>query len=260
MTSNTPHTTVQLPNPRRDADDADTGAVNPRVEERERGNVRWWHVWRLFRLARRAFRWAIIAAVVIALIVVVGIVATVSHLSNPFGAKTTDRSQPVLLLSMQDLARFDAASGNFQVVVDVKNDRSHIPDFLLSQRYLFVAAGSVEAYVDFAKLGPADVVTSADRRTATLRLPAPQLAPATLDVAHSYVYSESRGLINRLQDLVSSNPGQQSALYQLAQQKITAAAVGSQLAQRAQANTTSMLKELLKSLGFTTVTITYPSP
>src|SRR5262245_13451813 len=34
------------------------------------------------------------------------------HFSNPFATRTTDRSQPVVLKSIQDLNRFTAASGN----------------------------------------------------------------------------------------------------------------------------------------------------
>jgi hypothetical protein len=216
-------------------------------------------VWRWYRLARRTFRLAIVTGLVLLLVVVAGLVFGLTHFSNPFGSKTTDRSGPVLLVSIQDLARFQAASGNFQVVVDITNDHAHIPDFLFSERSLFVADGSVDAYVDFSKIGAANVVTSADRRTATLTLPAPQLAAPAIDPNRSYIYSDSKGLVNKLEGLVTEDPSQENQLYKLAQQKIAAAAVGSQLAQRAETNTTTMLDGLLKSLGFTSVTVKFPA-
>src|SRR6266700_2565309 len=59
---------------------------------------------------------------VVALLVVLGLGAKVvglwPHFHNPFASKQTDRSQPTLLLSIKDLSRFEAASGNFQVIID----------------------------------------------------------------------------------------------------------------------------------------------
>ena len=96
----------------------------------------------------------------VALLVVVGLGLKVAglwpHLSNPFASKTTDRSQPTLLLSIQDLSRFEAASGNFQEVIDVQKDHSFIPDIIFNDRTLFVCVGSVDAYVDFSHIGQGD--------------------------------------------------------------------------------------------------------
>ena len=85
---------------------------------------------------------------------------------TPFGVQKTDRSQPTLLLSIQDLSRFEAASGNFQEVIDVQKDRAHIPDILFNDRTLFICVGSVDAYVDFGRIGQGDITDSADHTTA----------------------------------------------------------------------------------------------
>jgi Protein of unknown function (DUF4230) len=217
-------------------------------------------------LARRASRWtgrafwlAAIAGVVVILLLLTTVLGRWPHLSNPFKTKTTDRSQPVLLLSIKDLARFEAASGNFQVVVDVQQDKPYIPDIIFSQRSLFVAAGAVNAYVDFSNLGPTDVIASTDRKTVTINLPAPQLDAPTLDLSRSYVYAEQSGIINKIGSLFSGDPNKQQELYLFAQQKIAAAAVDSELADRAATNTRSMLTELLRSLGFVTITVNFAS-
>ena len=93
----------------------------------------------------------------VALILVVGLGLKVTgllpHFHNPFAEKKTDRSGPTLLLSIQDLARFEAASGNFQEVIDVQKDRSYIPDIIFNDRTLFICVGSVDAYVDFSHIG-----------------------------------------------------------------------------------------------------------
>jgi hypothetical protein len=180
---------------------------------------------------------------------------------NIFGSKTTDRSGPVLLVSIQDLARFEAASGNFQVIVDLQNDRKYLPDFLFNERSLFVADGSVDAYVDFSHIGQGDIkVDPNDSKKVTVNLPAPQLEPPNLDEGRSYLYATQKGLVNRLGDVFSNDANDEQQLYQLGQQKIAAAALDSELPSRAEKNTTAMLNGLLKSLGYTSVTVNYATP
>ena len=70
-------------------------------------------------------------------------IALIALQPYPFGSRTTDRSQPVLLKSIKDLSRFTAAEGNFQEIVDVQKDSKYLPDFLVNDRTLFVAVGSV---------------------------------------------------------------------------------------------------------------------
>ena len=210
---------------------------------------------------RRGFMW-IIAAVVVGLIVLAGLQLTNVWpiFRNPFAEQTTDRSQPALLKSIQDLSRYVAAEGNFQVVVDTQNNRENVPDFLLNERTLFVGAGSVEAYVDFSTIGEGAIVESADRTSVEIKLPAPQLGDVDLDMDNSYVFAEERGLINRLGELVNGDPNRQQQVYKLAEDKIGAAARDSGLQQRAEENTRKMLEGLLTSLGYTIVKITYTAP
>src|SRR5215468_5689237 len=71
---------------------------------------------------------------------------------NPFGQQTIDRSPPPVLKSIQNLSQYHAAVGNFQVVIDVENDIKNVPAALAGQRTLFVAAGTVNAFIDFSHL------------------------------------------------------------------------------------------------------------
>ncbi|MFF5260859.1 DUF4230 domain-containing protein [Actinomadura viridis] len=174
---------------------------------------------------------------------------------NPFAEETKDRSGPVVLKSIRDLARFESASGNFQVIVDLEKDAKFLPSAVRGSRTLFVGHGSVDAYVDFSKLGSGAVTVNADRTAATVRLPRAQLEATNLDPKRSYVFSTRRGLINRMGDFFSSNPNDQQQLYVLASQKIHTAAGESGLRERADQNTRLMLQNMLKALGFTTVTV-----
>ena len=68
---------------------------------------------------------------------------------NPFGTETVDRSGPAVLKSIENLRDFRAASGHFEVIVDVEQDARFVPGKIKGERVLFVAIGSVDAGVDF---------------------------------------------------------------------------------------------------------------
>lgn len=208
--------------------------------------------------ARRSRRgWRVLAGVLfVILLLVVGGRLAWSWL-NPLGEQTIDRSGPALLQSVQNLSRFEAATGNFQVVVDLEKDAKFLPDAIKGTRTLFVGAGNVDAYVDFSGL-PKDAITvSPDRTTVTVRLPHAQLEKPSLDNKRSYVFAQERGIFDRISDFLSSSPQNQQELYLLAEKKIADAATASDLRSRADQNTRAMLDGMLKSLGFTTVKIEY---
>jgi predicted ester cyclase len=198
--------------------------------------------------------------VIIALVFGLKAVDLWPNIKNPFATQKTDRSGPVLLESIQDLSRYVAAEGNFQVLVDLQENKSFIPDIIFNQRTLFVGVGSVDAYVDFSSLNEGAIVVSPDGKTVDMTLPAPQLEKPSLDTEKSYVFAEERGLVNRVGDLVGNDPNKQQQLYQLAEQKIADAARDSELRSRAEKNTKLMLESLLKGLGFERVNITFKEP
>lgn len=183
----------------------------------------------------------------------------VPGLKDVFGSETHDRSGPALLESVQDISRYEAASGNFQVVVDLEKDAKLLPDAIRGTRTLYVGAGTVDAYVDLGKVDEDDVTVDADRTSATLRLPHAALGEPALDPERSYAVSKQRGLLDRLGDLFSDNPNGEQAVQKLAARHIGEAAKDSELKARAESNTTAMLKGLLHSLGFEEVRVTYGS-
>jgi hypothetical protein len=205
------------------------------------------------------------AKVVAALVVVLAVffaglrLSVIPGLKDLFGTETHDRSGPALLKSIQDISRYDAASGNFQVVVDLEKDAKFLPDAIRGTRTLYVGAGTVDAYVDLGKVGENDVQVNEDRTAATLRLPHARLGKPALDPDRSYAVSKQRGLFDRLGDLFSDNPNGEQAVQQLAVRHIGDAAKESELTARAESNTTGMLEGLLRSLGFKDVRVSYGS-
>jgi hypothetical protein len=214
------------------------------------------------RLPGRMPGWAkaLTAVVVVLVVMFAGIrLSLLPGLRDFFGTETHDRSGPALLQSIQDMSRYDAASGNFQVVVDLEKDAKYLPDAIRGTRTLYVGAGTVDAYVDLGKVGEGDVTVDEDRTSATLRLPHARLGTPALDPDRSYAVSKQRGLLDRLGDLFSDNPGGEQAVQKLAVRHIGDAAKESGLTARAETNTTDMLEGLLRSLGFTTVKVVYGS-
>jgi hypothetical protein len=194
---------------------------------------------------------------IIAALIVLSAVHLLPQLRNPFGETTTVRSGPVLLKSITALSRYEAASGTFQVVVNLSQQASFMPSFLEGSDTLFIGQGSEIAYVNFGHLSGNAIQVSADRKSVTVDLPAAQLEPAVLNVSQSYVFAQQQGLLNRIGNFFSGNPNSQQQVYIAAQKKIETAAKKSPLLSEAQRNTTGMLEGMLHSLGFQQVTVKF---
>jgi hypothetical protein len=209
------------------------------------------------RWRRRIFAGAVSLVVVVGLVLLSSAIHLLPQLRNPFSEQTTERSGPVLLQSIVQLSRYEAASGNFQVVVDISSGGSLLPSFLEGSDTLFIGVGTDNAYVDFSQLKGKNVEVSADHLTASITLPPAQLEAAELNVQESYVFAQQQGLFTRVNSFLSGNPNSQQAVYELATKQIEGAAAKSQLIVDAERNTTTMLTSLLQSLGFKNITIKY---
>ena len=209
---------------------------------------------------RREVPWGLITLGILIIAIFGGVSwvkGVIPDIHNPFAQQTVDRSGPAVLQSIQDLHEYHAATGNFQQIVDLQKDTA-LPDNLLGSRTLFVAYGTVDATVDFSRLGQGAVQVSDDRRSATITLPQPRVSKARIDPTRSYVYDRNEGVFNQIGNLFSSNENDQQELYVVAQQKIAASAQqGSGLAARARENTRAMLQSMLRALGFTSVAVNF---
>ena len=214
---------------------------------------------------RRRSRVRLVAAIMGVLVLVVAVAGLgglrlFPSFPNPFATRQVDRSQPVLLKAIEDLAVYKAASGSFQVVVDLEESSRGIPLILKGQRTLFLAGGSVDAEVDFSTLDEGAIKVSGDGKRADITLPRARLTQARVDPEQSRVFSRERGLLDRLGSVLSDNPTSERELYRLARDKMQAAAAESDLRARAEQNTRAMLESMLRSLGYTQVTVTFRDP
>ena len=177
-----------------------------------------------------------------------------------FGSTEIDRSQPPLLVQLSDLAEYRAATSNFELVIDLENDVKFMPDFVAGERSVMVAAGTVDAKVDFSRLTEQNIVVSDDRKEVTIHLPAPQIADPRVDNERTEVVSRQRGVFTRIGSVFSDQPVNDQKLYVLAEEKLRIAAEASKLKELAEKNTESMLQAMLRSLGFERITIIFDPP
>ena len=176
--------------------------------------------------------------------------------ANPLETEQVDRTGPAVLQALADLHEYRAATGSYQVIVDIEKDAKYLPSFLKGERTLFVAQGSVDAAVDFSRLGPEAVTVNPDQ-SVTIRLPHAQLTKPALDITASHVVDRDRGLLDRLGSVFSDSPTGEQALYEAAEPKLRAAANESELIKRADENTTQMLTRFLGALGYENVTVNW---
>ncbi|GAB3989016.1 DUF4230 domain-containing protein [Nocardioides marmoraquaticus] len=201
----------------------------------------------------------VLALAVAAMLVVVAVVALrVTGVGLPFGSDEVDRSQPALLTAVRDVSRYDAATGTFQVVVDLEDDTRFVPDFISGRRSLFVASGTVDAYIDLSSLGDGDLSVSEDGRSVSIDLPPAELDQPNLDQSATRLFSQDRGLLDRVGDALSASDQQE--LYLSAEERLASAAQESDLRERAESNTQKFLEGMLGALEYDDVTVTFDAP
>ena len=204
------------------------------------------------------FGFALLALSLIALVIAVGALLNALPSLNPFGSETVDRTQPAVLQSIEPLSQFRAATANLEVIVELERDSNVLPAFISGEKVLFVAAGRVDAGVDFTDVGADSIQVSDDGTEVTITLPAARLYEARVDPERSRVYDRDRGLVDRLQSVFEDSPTEDRSLFVLSERRLQEAAQADpELLRTAERNTRSMLVGLLRGLGFERVTVNF---
>jgi Protein of unknown function (DUF4230) len=202
-------------------------------------------------------RTLILTTGVVVAVIAIGIPMAWKWLGSSLSTKTIDRSAPTVLASLKDLSEYNAATGEFEQLVDIEKDVPWLPSAIAGERVLFIGVGSVNAYVDFSQLDEDALEFSDDGKSVTVTLPEPRLGDAVIDTERSEVANRDRGVLDRLAGVFEDNPTSEKELYLIAEERIAAAAEDSELRSKARENTSEMLTGLIQGLGVENVVVRY---
>ena len=133
------------------------------------------------QVPRTVWFFVVVAVLIVAMGLATSFVIRALGDANPFKngfvtQRTVDRSGPAVLKAVNDLGRFQAAGGYYEVVIDVEHSTDNVPSIISGNRTLFVAAGNVDVSVDLASLG-SGAVSSRSRRSARPVVPCAPIPP-----------------------------------------------------------------------------------
>lgn len=199
-------------------------------------------------------------AMVVVIAGVFFVLPTMFDLGSPFSTEEIDRTPPVVLTEIQDLAEFRAAEAQFEVLLDEEDDVRWVPDFIAGERVQYVAVGAVDATVDFSQLDEDKIVFDESTGNAVVYLPEPTLGQPVIDFESSGVLNRDRGVLDRVGGAFVDSPTGEESLIVAAGEKMLEAVPATDLLERAEQNTEEMLETLLGGVGVERVDVIFEAP
>ena len=158
---------------------------------------------------------------------------------------------PVTIIrEVRSLARLETIQYSVEKVITGEIN-SEAFAFLVKDRLLFVAHGTVLAGVDLSKLEPNDLWV--DQGVLNVRLPAAEVFIAALDNEKSYVYERDTSVFRQ------ADPNLETLVRQAAEQEIKKAALEDGILELAQQNAETYLTRFFLALGYADVIFASPA-
>ncbi|MEO7330958.1 MAG: DUF4230 domain-containing protein [Minicystis sp.] len=205
-----------------------------------------------------AILWWLIPATALLGLVAIGVLIAVrlqSPLLPPASTSVTVvRPSINVILSIRDLARLETNTFHLERVVDLSDQQTRLFGLVEAKdAILLVAVGDVVAGVDLQKLRDADVTADMEKKSVTVKLPAPEIFSTTLDNAKTRVFlRKTDTLAQRHEDL------EERARREAAAGMEKAAREGGIL-DRARGGAEKAVRSLLRSAGFEEIIIEWRS-
>ena len=149
-----------------------------------------------------------------------------------------------IIREVRSLARLETIQYSVEKVITGEIN-SEAFAFLVKDRLLFVAHGTVLAGVDLSKLEPSDLWV--DQGVLNVRLPAAEVFIAALDNEKSYVYERDTSIFRQ------ADPNLETLVRQAAEQEIKKAALEDGILELAQQNAETYLTRFFLALGYADV-------
>jgi hypothetical protein len=156
---------------------------------------------------------------------------------------------PAIVQQIQGLNRLETATATIRDVVTAGQEGGTLYNFFRGDRLILIAQGEIIAGFDLSQLGPDDVVVSSDGITATVNLPPAQILVSRLDNEKTQVYDRATGVLSK------GDPNLESEARRVAEQRIVQLACESDILERAVADGTRNIENLVKALGPKTVIV-----
>lgn len=169
---------------------------------------------------------------------------------SPPANVTVVRPTPQVIVAVRDLARLEGAQYHLERVIDLREQQSRFFGLIQSEdAILLVAAGDVTAGVDLTLLRDGDVVVDTVKGEATITLPPAQVLSTRLDNERTYVHTR------RTDALAERRENLETRARQEAERTLQEAAVTGGVIERAQRNAEHTVETLVRSLGYTKVSV-----
>jgi hypothetical protein len=160
------------------------------------------------------------------------------------------KPSPSVITAVRDLHRLESESFHMERVIETADKQSRLFGLIdAKDAVLLVAVADVVAGVDLDGLKDTDVTVDWPARRAKVRLPAPEVFSATLDNSKTHVYQRTTDV------LASRKEELEGIARQEAESSMKQSAIDGGILDRARASAGRAIEGLVRSLGFTNVTI-----
>ncbi len=191
-----------------------------------------------------------IIKIIAAFLIFVVALLVYQRLTQPRSHYTVNLSSQTVIKQVRSLNRLETSSYTIEKIIDVGTSGNKFNQFLVGDRILLIAHGSVIAGFDMSKVSEENVKVDGD--TLRVNMPPPEILVTKLDSDQTRVYDRQQGLLTKGdRDLETEARSE-------AEKVIKDAACKGGILDEASKNARNQLTTLFKSLGFKTVIIEIP--
>lgn len=197
--------------------------------------------------------WTLVGATILAISVgaVVGRL-TAAPPPKPPASVTVIRPTPSVVTALRDLSRLESAECHVERVIDLKDKQTRLFGLVHAEdAILLIASGNAVAGIDLSKLKDGDVTVDPEKKKAVIHLPKPEILSARLDNDKTYVHARATDTLAKRKENLESEARKE------AEKSIVEAARESGVLDRAQKNAHRTVESLVRSLGYSDITIDF---
>jgi len=176
-------------------------------------------------------------------------------LASAFHDTTVLRSTPSVIVAVRDLARLEGEEYRVERVISLEDQQSRFFGLIdAKDALLLVASGTIVAGVDLSQLRDGDVEVDESRRAARITLPSSTVFSARLDSDKTFVFARNTDVLAKRAESLETRARQE------AERTLLAAAEEGGISQRSNDNVRRTVETLVRSLGYTSVTVAFREP